>query len=442
MKINIIMPKMGESLNEGTIIKWYKNIGDFVKKDEIIFEITTDKVDTEIPSPAEGILSEIFVKEQETVEVNTVVAIIDTDISINSKKQDFADEETVKNESKTNSSDIILNEDTQDTNKLKQHYSIAEKSVKSFNTFYSPAVLNIIQKENLSIEELKKVIGTGANGRVTKKDILNYVLIRHNNGNEEIIAEKKGKNNISNVEETEIKWKEGENSIKIPMNNIRQQIMKHMVNSRDTSVHVAEVMEVDITRIYNFIKVNKESFYRKENIKLTYMPFIAIACINALKELPYLNSSIVDNNIVLRKNINLGIAIALIPDGLIVPNIKNADEKSFRKIAMEIDELSEKTKKKQLTFNDVSGGTFTISNYGVFGTLFGTPIINQPEVAILGVGTVTKKPVVVEVDGMDTISIRSMMYLTLSHDHRLIDGMLGGKFLKSIKNFLENFKPI
>ncbi len=170
------------------------------------------------------------------------------------------------------------------------------------------------------------------------------------------------------------------------------------------------------------------------------MPFIALACIQALKENSLINSSIVDNNIVIKKNINLGIAVALVPDGLIVPNIKNADEKSFKKIALEIAELSEKAKKKLLTYDDITGGTFTISNYGVFGTLFGTPIINQPEVAVLGVGAVIKKPVVVEIDGEDGISIRPMMYLTLSHDHRLIDGMLGGKFLKSIKNSLEKFE--
>ena len=225
----------------------------------------------------------------------------------------------------------------------------------------------------------------------------------------------------------------------IPMDNIRKRILQHMIKSRDTSVHVSEVMEVDMTRIHNFIEKNKERFLKEENIKLTYMPFISIAAIRGLKEYPLVNASIDGENIVIKKNINLGIAVSVEPNGLIVPNIKNADEKNVRGLAKAISEISHKSRSKGLSPDDIAGGTFTITNYGVFGALFGTPIINQPEVAILGVGAVVKKPVVIEVDGSDTIGIRPMMYLTLSHDHRLVDGMLGGMFLKFIKETLENF---
>ena len=222
------------------------------------------------------------------------------------------------------------------------------------------------------------------------------------------------------------------------MDNIRQKIMEHMIKSRDTSVHVSELIEADMTKIQNFIKKNKDKYYSDENIRLTYMPFIAYATIKALKENPLINSSIKNTDIIIKKNINLGIAVALKHDGLIVPNIKNSETKNIKELAKAIAELSEKAKNKKLTAEDITGGTFTISNYGIFGTLFGTPVINQPEVAILGVGAVTKKPVVIEVEGTDTIAVRSMMYIVLSHDHRLVDGMLGGKFLKSIKENLEN----
>jgi 2-oxoglutarate dehydrogenase E2 component (dihydrolipoamide succinyltransferase) len=223
------------------------------------------------------------------------------------------------------------------------------------------------------------------------------------------------------------------------MDNIRKRIMEHMLQSRDTSVHVSEIMEVDMTKIYNFLKANKEKIAKEDNVKLTYMSFISYAAVRALKEYPLVNSSLEGENIIMKKNINLGIAVAVEPNGLIVPNIKNADEKNVRGLAKAIGELSYKARNKGLSPDDIMNGTFSITNYGVFGALFGTPIINQPEVAILGVGAVVKKPVVVEVNGIDTIGIKPMMYLSLSHDHRLIDGMLGGMFLKHIKDTLENF---
>jgi len=225
----------------------------------------------------------------------------------------------------------------------------------------------------------------------------------------------------------------------IPMENVRRKIMEHMVRSRDTSVHVTAVVEVDMSKIEKDIKLKKEEFLKAEGVKLTYMSYIALAAIKALKEYPLVNSSIDGTNIIKKKNVNLGIAVSVEPNGLMVPNIKSADEKNLTGLAKAIAGIADKARSKKLSPDDIVGGTFTITNYGVFGSLFGTPIINQPEVAILGVGAVVKRPVVIEADDIDTIAIKPMMYLTLSHDHRLVDGMLGGKFLKSIKDSLEKF---
>ena len=423
--MDIVMPKMGESVNEGTIIKWYKKKGDFVKRDEIIFEISTDKVDTEIPSSEEGILSEILVGEQETVEVGTVVARIS-----NATGENSANKETPSESIKEVKEDEIVKE-----NKIDVNPEIQENT-KTDAGFLSPLVINIAKKENISYEDLNKIKGTGLDGRISKKDLLLYIDNRKpeqkKSGTAETINRKETpKNSVLSSADTEV----------IPMNNIRIKIMQHMINSRDTSVHVNALIEADMGKIYNFISNRKDEFIKSEGIKLTYMPFIADAVIKALKEFPLVNSTIEGTNIYKKKYINLGIAVAVDPNGLIVPNIKNAGEKNITGLAKSIQDLALRARTKKLTPDDITDGTFSITNYGIFGTIFGTPIINQPEVAILGVGAVIKKPVVIEVDGNDSIAIKPIMSITLAHDHRLIDGMLGGKFLKFIKDVLENFNP-
>jgi 2-oxoglutarate dehydrogenase E2 component (dihydrolipoamide succinyltransferase) len=414
--IDIPMPKMGESVMEGTIIKWHKNVGDKVNVDEIIYEISTDKVDTEVPSPVEGTLAEIIVKENETVEVDTIVARISTSggLVVSKKK-----EETVKKvEEKV----------------VESKPQVAAKTAKpDSNKFYSPLVMNIARKENVSFDELENINGNGVQGRVTKNDILKYISDRKEGKVSAPVSTKS-----LEPAKAPVKLEAGEGTKIIPMDNIRKRIMHHMKNSRDTSVHVSAMIEVDMSKIYNFVKANKSKF-ANEGIKLTYMPFISYACIRALKEFPLMNASIDGENIVVKNYINLGIAVAVEPNGLIVPNIKNSDEKNIRGLAKAIAELGQKSKNKGLVPDDIVDGTFSITNYGVFGTEFGTPIINQPEVAILGVGTIIKKPVVVEIDGADSIAIKPMMYLSLSHDHRLVDGMLGGQYLKYMKETLENF---
>lgn len=430
--VEIEMPKMGESVMEGTIIKWYKKVGEKINKDETIFEISTDKVDTEIPSPVEGTLAQILIGEQETVTVGTIVAKISTGaiVVVESKKE-------VATEKKVEAAEPVLMHD----NFAKLEMSEREKVKGEGKQFYSPLVLSIAQKENVSFDELKNVKGSGLEGRVSKKDILSYV-------------ESRSKDKLKPVEEkkertgapapsfipSEVKTvSSGAGIEKIPMDNIRQKIMDHMIASRDTSVHVMSMIEVDMARAHNFIRDKKDEFLQQYGVKITYMAFIAQACVKAIKSYPLINSTI-DGNTIFQKNfINLGIAVALEPTGLIVPNIKGAEQLNLIGLAKAINDLAYRSRNKKLTPDDISGGTFSITNYGVFGTVFGTPIINQPEVAILGVGAVIKKPVVINVDGSDSIAIRPVMALTLAHDHRLIDGMLGGLFLKHLKETLENF---
>jgi pyruvate dehydrogenase E2 component (dihydrolipoamide acetyltransferase) len=428
--IEIAMPKMGESVMEGTIIKWHKKVGDIVKKDEMIFEISTDKVDTEIPSPEAGTLAEILVGEQETVDVGVIVARLAVGGSAKVSQRDRQDQ-------------VQVQEQVQEVRSMHDNFSkpvdyhLTEKG--SGNGFFSPLVLSIAQKENISFDELQSIEGTGLESRVTKKDVLAYIEQRKNVGSK---VQERNPEKTKFVQTPTSTLQTTTDVEKIPMDNIRQRIMDHMVHSRDTSVHVTELMEVDMTRIHNFINTKKDEILNSENAKITYMAFIADAVVKSLKKYPLVNSSI-DGNIILKKKfINLGIAVAVEPQGLIVPNIKNAGDKNVIGLAKSISDIANRARTKKLTPDDISNGTFTITNYGVFGTIFGTPIINQPEVAILGVGAVQKKPVVIEVDGSDTIAIRNIMALTLSHDHRLVDGMLGGMFLKNIKEVLENFENI
>jgi pyruvate dehydrogenase E2 component (dihydrolipoamide acetyltransferase) len=414
--VDIQMPKMGESVMEGTILKWDKIVGDKIEKDEILFEISTDKVDTEVPSPVDGVVSEILFDENETVEVGVVVARISVSGKVHKKKASVVTNEVQEVEPQTSET-------------LKKSETPPSKS----NRFYSPLVMNIASKENISFDELETINGSGSNGRVTKKDILAY------------IADKKtGKRTKTNIQTSDVPSPKlsqnftGREQV-IPMDNIRKRIKDHMLKSRDTSVHVSEMIEVDMTRIHNFINKNKKKFLEEDNTKLTYMAFVSYAVVKALKEYPLMNASIDGENIIMKKYVNLGIAVAVEPNGLIVPNIKNADSMNVRGLAKAIQQLSFNARNKKLSPDDVVGGTFSLTNYGVFGSLFGTPIINQPELGILGIGAVVKRPVVIETEQGDVIGIKPIMMLSLSHDHRLVDGMLGGLFIKYVKEALENF---
>jgi len=428
--IEIAMPKMGESVMEGTIIKWHKKVGDVIKKDEVIFEISTDKVDTEIPSPEDGTLVDILIGEQETVAVGTIVARLGSGEQIQYLKNEHPQVQE--------QSDVSMHDN------FSKNLTDNNVTPKAAGTgFLSPLVLSIAQKENVSFDELNSIKGTGLEGRITKKDVLAYIEKRKTNRIQvQDRVQKKSDESRSISATITQQFYNAADVEQIPMDNIRQKIMDHMVHSRDTSVHVTGMIEVDMTRIHNFINFNKDDILKNQNVKITFMSFIADAAVKALKKYPLVNSSIDGNTILQKKFINLGIAVAVEPTGLIVPNIKSAGDKNIIGLAKSVADLANRARTKKLTPDDISNGTFTITNYGVFGTIFGTPIINQPEVAILGVGAIQKKPVVIEIDGSDTIAIRNIMSLTLSHDHRLIDGMLGALFLKSIKETLENFETI
>jgi len=421
--IEVEMPKMGESVMEGTIIKWFKKVGDQINRDENLFEISTDKVDTEVPSPIEGTIAEILVGEQETVDVGTIVAKISTTSEVEVKKSDI---------------DSVDSETVQAPSSMHENFSVVtsnlnEEAIKG-DRFYSPLVLSIVQKEGISFDELGRIKGTGQNGRVTKKDIIAYLKDRSSGT---------VKPSITTAVSAQLSVSAFDSSAeieKIPMDNTRQKIMQHMIASRDTSVHVSSLVEVDMTKIDKFIAEKKDEYYQRDGVKLTYMAFIADACVKALQAFPLVNSSIEGTTIIRKKNINLGIAVAVEPTGLIVPNIKAANHRNIIGLASAISDIAHRARNKKLTPDEVSGGTFTITNFGVFGTVFGLPIINQPEVAILGVGAVVKRPVVIEAEGTDTIAIKPVMALTLSHDHRLIDGMLGSLYLKHVKETLEGFE--
>lgn len=422
----VVMPKMGESIMEGTVIKWYKKVGDIVKAEETLFEISTDKVDTEVPAPVAGTLIEVFVKEQETVSIGTIVAKIssgDGQVQLTTPKQESIEEVSMHDVVARNT----MSESVPDKPKIES------KSSDKSSRFFSPLVMSIANAERIPVEELENIKGTGIGGRITKQDILKYIEVRS-------LSPKTHHTKKSIPVSPSVNYETPAGKIeRIPMDNIRSKIMQHMVNSRDTSVHVTGVVEVDVTKVHNFIKINKEKYLRDEGIKLTYLPFIAMGVVKALKDYPLVNATIEETSIVVKKFINLGIAVAVEPNGLIVPNIKAADEKNLIGLTKSIKDLADRARTKKLTVDEITGGTFTITNYGVFGSLFGTPIINQPEVAILGVGAVVKKPVVLEIEGVESITIKPMMYLSLSHDHRLVDGMLGGRFLTSVKEFIENF---
>jgi len=415
MAANVIMPQMGESIFEGTISKWLRKVGDTVQRDEPLFEISTDKVDSEIPSPASGVLSEIRVKEGETVQINTVVAVIDEGgRTTTSAAQPAAEsEESPKAVSPPPPAQAPAAQ--------------AEKPEEGPQVRSSPLVRRIAKVENVDLSELE---GSGLGGRITKKDILSYLTERQK------VAEVT-RPMVQEVAQgmAETMQSRGERTEVVPMSPMRKSIAEHMVASRRISAHVTTVFEVDMSRIVQLKNQHAEDFLAKEGIKLSYMPFFIRIASDGLKEFPMLNTSLDGNNIVYRKDINIGVAVAL-DWGLIVPVIKNADEKSFLGLARAAVDLAERARKKRLTPEDVQNGTFTITNPGVFGSLLGTPIINQPQVAILGIGAITKRPVIIN----DAIAIRSMAYLTLTFDHRLIDGALADQFMASIKGKLEGWE--
>jgi pyruvate dehydrogenase E2 component (dihydrolipoamide acetyltransferase) len=417
--IDVIMPQMGESIAEGTIAKWHKKVGDTVAKDETLLEISTDKVDSEIPAPAAGIIAELLFPAQTTVSVNTVIAKIATGSG--------AVVAAVP-------SPVIAPSALAPTAPIAPLHTPAKEAIPS-DRFYSPLVLNIARTEGVSMGELEGIAGTGANGRVSKNDILSY--IQRKKGGAIAAPIQRTAAPISSVPSAKsaapITYPAGRVDL-IKMDTMRKAIAEHMVRSKHTSAHVGSLSEADLTGIVKFREKNKAAFEKREGFNLTYTPFFLEAVVKAIKDFPMMNSSVDGDTIIIRKDVNLGVAVAL-ENGLIVPVIKNAEQKNLAGIARSLNDLATRARNKKLLPDEVTGGTFTVTNPGGFGNLYGFPIINQPQVAILGVGAIKKRPVVID----DAIAIRSMVYISMSYDHRIIDGALGGMFMQKVVSYLENF---
>ena len=443
-RFEIKMPKLGESITEGTIVSWSVKVGDVIQEDDVLFEVNTAKVSAEIPSPVAGKVVEILFKEGDTVAVGTVVAVVDMGGEEASDEETASGKETAESKENTSS----------DAGKVSSQVAKAEER------WYSPVVIQLARGANIPKEELDSIQGTGYEGRLSKKDIKDYI--------------EKKKRGISDVSKAAIpagaapaaSTTSSPASVSVPtpvaapsapskqtpaaanipgvevkeMDRVRRIIADHMVMSKKVSPHVTNVVEVDVTRLVRWREKNKDAFFSREGVKLTYMPVITEAVAKALAAYPQVNVSVDGYNILFKKHINIGIAVSLNDGNLIVPVVHDADHLNLNGLAVAIDSLALKARDNKLMPDDIDGGTFTITNFGTFKSLFGTPVINQPQVAILGVGYIEKKPAVIETPEGDTIAIRYKMYLSLSYDHRVVDGMLGGNFLHFIADYLENWK--
>lgn len=430
-QFDLIMPKMGESVAEATIIKWTKNEGDAIKIDETVLEIATDKVDSEIPSPFEGTLIKKLFKEGDVVQVGAVIAQISSEAGAKVAETPKANTPEVK-------TDVVATE-------TKTAAVAAVKTVVDFSKsekFYSPLVKNIAKEEGVSIEELESIIGSGQDGRVTKTDILAYLPNRNKKGtavvqsNGTAKTQNSGSETIS-INKPTVSVNAGDEIIE--MDRMRKLIADHMVMSKHVSPHVTSFVEADVTNLVLWRDKAKKEFEKREGEKLTYTPLFIEVVAKAIKDFPMINISVdqTGTKIIKRKNINIGMAAALPSGNLIVPVIRNADEKNLIGITKAVNDLAARARANKLTPDEISGGTFTLTNVGNFGNVMGTPIINQPQVAILAVGTIKKKPAVIETPQGDMIGIRHFMFLSLSYDHRVVDGSLGGSFIRKVADYLE-----
>ena len=413
---------MGESISEATIISWLKNVGDFVDAEETILEVATDKVDSEVQSPVSGTITEIRFNKDDVVPVGSVLALIDAD-----GKQEIG---SMKQEVIKDKIEIQTEVAKQTTNEFKQLKSNPD-------AFLSPLIISIAQKENLSLEEVQSIPGSGTDGRIQKSDVFNYLKNRKY-PLKSIPTTNNQQPTTSSYPKPKINFIEGKDRI-IEMDRMRKMIADHMVYSKQTSPHVTSYIEVDVTNLVNWRNENKDKFQEKHNEKLTFTPIFVQAVAKAIEDFPLINVSVDDKKIFVHKDINVGMATALPSGNLIVPVVRNANEKDLLALAKEVNHLAESSRNNKLKPEEIQGSTFTISNVGTFGSLMGTPIINQPEVAILALGIIKKRPEVITTSKGDEIAIRSMMYLSLSFDHRVVDGFLGGSFLRKVGDYLEQF---
>ncbi len=436
--VDLVMPKLGESIMEATILKWHKTAGDKVAQDETILDIATDKVDSEVPSTAEGTIAEILFQENDVVPIGTVIARINTGGSEAAPAPQVANAPAPKEEYEEAK---IIEE---------VPYQPAPVNAPAANNnaprFYSPLVLNIAQSEGISMTELENINGTGQDGRVSKKDMLQYVADRGTKTTQPAAPAQSQQANIIPAQQAT----RNENQMPavyqgnveiIEMDRMRKLIAKHMVDSKHTSAHVTSFAECDVTTMVMWRERIKKDFEKREGEKITFTPLFIEAIVKSIKKYPWLSSSIDGDKIIIKKDLNIGMATALPSGNLIVPVIKNADQLNLVGLTKQVNGLANAARTGRLKPDDTTGGTFTLTNVGTFGSIMGTPIINQPQVAIMAVGAIKKRPMVIETSQGDTIGIRHMMYVSLSYDHRIIDGGLGSTFLNAVCKELENFDP-
>ncbi len=437
---DLIMPKMGESIMEATILKWNKKVGDNVELDESILDIATDKVDSEVPSPVAGVITEILFAEDDVVAVGTVIARVATEGSV-------AASPSVVETPHIKVVDVL---ETRDEAIATATEAVTPQTRVS-NRFYSPLVLNMAREEGIDMGELDAVAGTGADGRLTKNDLRNYIESRKTApvvvatpvapvavATPKVEAPKPVETPKATVS-TAVSFS-GNHEI-IEMDRMRKLIAEHMVMSKQVSPHVTSFIEADVTNLVNWRERNKHAFEKKHGEKITFTPIFIEAVARAISDFPMINVSVDGTKIILKKDINIGMAAALPSGNLIVPVVKNADQLNLVGLARSVNDLTARARGNKLKPDDVQNGTFTLSNVGTFGNVMGTPIINQPQVAILAVGAIRKKPAVIETEYGDVIAVRQMMFLSLSYDHRVVDGALGGSFLRRIGDYLEGFDP-
>lgn len=429
--VQMVMPKMGESIMEGTILNWLKKVGDPIEQDESVLEVATDKVDTEVPATHSGILKEILVQKGEVVPVGSPIAIISTD------KEDTSVSSTPISDKKEAQPEVKERTEVNVTT-TPNGSQVQEKP--QGGRFYSPLVLNIARQENIPMQELEQLPGTGKEGRVTKTDILNYLSDRSKSPKES----PKEKTEIAASKEETKKPVKASISLNgnveiLEMDRMRKMIAERMVDSKRISAHVTSFVEADVTNIVYWRNRVKNEFMDKENVALTFTPIFIEAVVKALKDYPLLNSSIDGEKIIIKKDINIGVAVALPSNNLIVPVIRNADQLNLVGLTKKINDFAKRARVNKLTPDELSDGTYTVSNVGSFGNMMGTPIIVQPQVAILALGAVIKKPAVIETPQGDTLGIRHKMFLSHSYDHRIIDGALGGMFVRRVADYLEQF---
>jgi len=427
-EVELIMPKMGESVAEATIIKWLKKEGDKIAADEIVLEIATDKVDSEIPSTSEGVLVKRLFNEGEVVQVGKVIAIISTD----------ATAQVVATEVKAAIKEVSISVQKENIESSVSEASQLENHSSS-GKFYSPLVRNIAKAEGVAIKELDSITGTGANGRVTKNDILAYILNRTKAQPAKVELSTPTVSSSAPIPHHKPAVSSSVGDEIIEMDRMRKIIADHMIMSKQTSAHVTSFVEADVTNIVKWREKVKSNFEKREGEKLTFTPIFIEALARAIKDFPMINISVDGSRIIKRKNINIGMATALSSGNLIVPVIRNADTLNLVGLTKQVNDLSSRARSGKLTPDDIQGGTYTISNVGSFGNVMGTPIISQPQVAILAVGVIKKKPAVIETPDGDLIGVRHFMFLSHSYDHRVVDGSLGGQFVRRVADYLEQW---